>query len=41
MLVLSRGGVPGGVLDGELDVLSGCLGKEGIQVKHILPGQGP
>ena len=36
-LLLSSGGVPGGVVDGEL-----MVGDEfGIHLKHTLPGQGP
>ena len=36
-LLLRSGGVPGGVVDGEL-----MVGDEfGIHLKHTLPGQGP
>ena len=36
-LLLSSGGVPGGVVDGEQMVGD----KFGIHLKHTLPGQGP
>ena len=39
--ILSKGGVPGGVLDGELVLGSGLIIKGGIQAKQTLPGQGP
>ena len=38
---LSRGGVPGGVLDGELASGSGILCNVGMQPKQTLLGQGP
>ena len=37
LLLLSGGGVPGGVVDGDLIVAD----ELGIQLKHTLPGQGP
>ena len=40
-LFLSKGGVPGGVLDGELVSVSGLFCKGGMQLKQILLGQGP
>ena len=39
--ILSKGGVPGGVLDGELEQGSGWIVKGGMQAKQTLPGQGP
>ena len=39
--ILSKGGVPGGVLDEELVLGSGLIIKGVIQAKQTLPGQGP
>ena len=39
--ILSKGGVSGGVLDGELVLGSGLIVKGGVQAKQTLPGQGP
>ena len=40
-LFLSKGGVPGGVLDGELVSVSGLFCNGSMQLKQILLGQGP
>ena len=37
----ARGGVPGGVLDGELVLSSDSICKGGMQAKQTLLGQGP
>ena len=37
----TRGGVPGGVLDGELVLSSDSICKGGMQAKQTLLGQGP